>query len=146
MHSFTHNYRILYPNNVPNAKAILDEATQTRNILKSFLGENFSTRVWRYPGGTMSWKKLDDSESLLEKNDFTWIDWNAADGDGLGASAPKTVKDTLNYHAMSLTVYPPSNVQIVLLHDSSDKQITVDSLPEIIKYYKNRGYQFGILK
>ncbi|BDR59283.1 polysaccharide deacetylase family protein [Xylocopilactobacillus apicola] len=146
VHSFTHDYKILYPNNVPNAQAILDEANKTRDLMKSFLGDKFDTRVWRYPGGTMSWKNLDESKSLLEKDNFTWMDWNAADGDGLGASAPKTVQAALNYHAMSLTVYPQSNVEIILMHDASDKQVTVQALPEIIKYYKDRDYQFGILE
>ncbi|BDR55600.1 hypothetical protein KIMC2_01620 [Xylocopilactobacillus apis] len=146
IHSFTHDYKILYPNNVPNAQTILNEALQTRTLLKSVLGPNFNTGVWRYPGGTMSWKNLAVSENLLQKNGFNWMDWNAADGDGMGLRAPKSVQDAMSYHAMSITVYPQSNVEVVLMHDSDDKDVTVATLPELIKYYKTRGYQFGILE
>ena len=34
------------------------------------------------------------------------------------------------------------NSLIVLMHDASDKQLTVDTLPEIIEYFKNEGYEF----
>ena len=145
VHSFTHDYKVLYPNRVPDSQAILREAIQTRNLLKDFLGTNFDTQVWRYPGGTISWKNLDENEILMKENGFHWIDWNAATGDGVGAKGPKTVEDTVNYHAMSISLYPKSNVEVILMHDSSDKELTVQSLPSIINYYKERGYQFGIL-
>ena len=38
------------------------------------------------------------------------------------------------------------NVQVVLMHDISEKTITLASLPQIIRYYKDRGYTFAVLK
>lgn len=31
---------------------------------------------------------------------------------------------------------------ILLMHDAGDKQVTVETLPEIIKYFRNQGYVF----
>lgn len=146
IHSFSHDYSILYPKNVSNSITILNEAQKTQNILKSFLGPQFNSRVWRYPGGAMSWKNIATSEILLQKNNYTWIDWNAANGDALGTKSPQNVVASLNYHKMSLQVYPASNVKVVLMHDDNSKKVTIAALPQIIKYYRDHGYKFGILK
>ena len=47
---------------------------------------------------------------------------------------------------MSLQVYPASNVKVVLMHDDNSKEVTIAALPQIIKYYRDHGYKFGILK
>jgi peptidoglycan-N-acetylglucosamine deacetylase len=73
------------------------------------------------PGRCIILEKIDESISLLEQNNFTWIDWNAANGDGLLDSAPKTAKDTLDYHKRSLNLYPHSNIRVIHMHDSSNK-------------------------
>lgn len=146
IHSFSHDYRILYPNRTPNPINILNEALKTQQLLKKILGANFLSHVWRFPGGTMSWPNLAPSENLLQQNNFNWIDWNAANGDALGIKSPKSVAEALSYHEMSLKVYPQSNAKVVLMHDTNDKAVTVAALPQIIKFYQDHGYQFGILQ
>ena len=34
------------------------------------------------------------------------------------------------------------NSIVLLMHDANDKQQTVETLPDIIQYYKNEGYTF----
>ena len=46
----------------------------------------------------------------------------------------------------SLTYQAEQDLVVVLCHDAPGKQLTVDSLPAIIKNFKDKGYEFGILK
>ena len=49
MHSFTRDYKKLYPSKSGNASAILEEMNQTQAALKKYLGEDFKSSTWRYP-------------------------------------------------------------------------------------------------
>lgn len=146
IHSFDHNYSRLYPKRRANATQILAEAEQTQAALRQYLGQQFRTRVWRYPGGHMSWQNLAPADQALRQYGYHWMDWNAASGDALGAKeAPKTVAQMVQYHAHSLSYFPDHGVRVVLMHDAAGKQLTVAALPQIIEFYQQRGYRFGIL-
>ena len=146
IHSFDHNYSRLYPKRRANATQILAEAEQTQAALRQYLGQQFRTRVWRYPGGHMSWQNLAPADLALRQHGYYWMDWNAASGDALGAKeAPKTVAQMVQYQAYSLSYFPDHGVRVVLMHDAAGKQLTVAALPQIIEFYQQRGYRFGIL-
>lgn len=142
IHSFTHQYHFNAPG---NSGAALQEYQQTLAAMKNVLGANFDSKVWRYPGGHMSWRGLADSDAKLNAQGITWMDWNAAVGDALGSSGPKTAQAMLQYHAASITAFPQSNVEVVLIHDAVGKELSLAILPQIIQYYQQRQYQFGIL-
>lgn len=145
-HSFTHVYSTLYPKRKADAVAIVREAAASVKALQGVLGESYYPHVWRYPGGHMSWQNLAGADADLDRLHLTWMDWNAAVGDALGkGKTPTTVAGVLKYHAASLNVFPHSAYRVVLMHDAPDKQTTLAALPSIIQYYKNNGYQFGIL-
>ena len=55
-HSYTHNYKYLYPGRTLNLDNFLADFNKTDELLKKILGPYFSTRVIRCPGGHMSWK------------------------------------------------------------------------------------------
>ncbi|MCI1891862.1 MAG: polysaccharide deacetylase family protein [Schleiferilactobacillus perolens] len=145
IHSFTHVYSTLYPKRKANPTAIYNEAIKSLTAMRGVLGQQFMTHAWRYPGGHMSWQNLAAADADLAKLKMTWMDWNAAVGDALGAAAPKNVAASMKYHAASLNVYPNSAYRVVLMHDAEDKNVTLQTLPSIIQYYKNNGYRFGIL-
>lgn len=146
IHSYSHDYQLLYPNGTANVEQIEHEVTKTQSLLQSLLGEEFKSMVWRYPGGHMSWKGTADVDAVLRKSQLEWMDWNTTVGDAEPASArPKTVEDMLAYHKHTLGLEPHSSVRVVLMHDAVDKQLTIDSLPYIIEYYKSQGYKFGVL-
>ncbi|MEG7633805.1 polysaccharide deacetylase, partial [Enterococcus faecalis] len=44
-----------------------------------------------------------------------------------------------------LEVYPDYNIRVVLMHDSVDKELTKQALPQLIEFYQANGYQFGVL-
>ena len=41
-------------------KAFKEDYEKNDKLLKSILGENFTTHVMRCPGGYMSWKNMDE--------------------------------------------------------------------------------------
>ncbi|WP_338817663.1 polysaccharide deacetylase family protein [Parvimonas micra] len=150
IHSFSHDYNKLYPNRVPNASVIKDEAEKTLSRLKELLGDKFNTGVWRYPGGHMSWKGLENAgngDEVLKSLGLEWIDWNSLSGDAEPQKVrPTNKEEMLKYVKTSLSYWKQQNVAVVLMHDSQGKNLTVETLPSIIDYFKSNGYEFGILK
>lgn len=147
IHSFSHNLSLLYPSRVANAQQIKNEASQSLTAMKSALGEQFSTKVWRYPGGHMSWTNMQDSDNQLQALGLDWIDWNALVGDAEPRPLqPKTSDEMMNHLLTSSQNLPATNVRVILMHDISGKELTMETLPRIIQYYKDQGYQFGVLK
>lgn len=146
-HSFSHDYDYLYPNRTVNGTRVYEEIEKTNGILKNILGDNFHSSVFRYPGGEMSWNNTIASNSLIESNGIHWIDWNCLVGDAERKSVrPTTVEGFVNYLDKSLNQNKNTKIAVVLAHDAKNKQLTADSLRDVIKYFKDRGYEFGILK
>lgn len=152
-HSFSHEYEDLYPGRYPNAEYILKEEKKSIERLKSFLGEEFYTKVFRYPGGHMSWNKegLKASDKLLQDNNIYWIDWNSMTGDAQPKNIkqvprPETVQKVLDNFDESARLNGVSNVAVILMHDAIGKEITVEALPNLIDHLQKLGYEFGIIE
>lgn len=146
MHSYSHDYNAIYPNYSVDPSALDSEIKQTKDVLNKYLGEDFATNTWRYPGGHMSWSNMTAGDQTLWNNSMKWIDWNGMTGDAeTGYDHPVTVDGIMRYNEYSLSVYPDYNVKVILMHDAKNKQLTADALPRVIQYYKDNGYQFGIL-
>lgn len=148
LHSFSHDFHLLYPGHVPDTEQILKEAKMSENAFKSLLGLKFKTRVWRYPGGLLSWDGLDETNAVLAQNGYEWLDWNVSAGDAeVGDHRPTNVQEMLEYTIKSPQSFEksPDNVHVVLMHDTADKHLTLESLPLIIQHYKDNGYTFGVL-
>ena len=109
-------------------------------LLKSILGENFTTHVMRCPGGYMSWKNMDELDKYLEKNNIASIDWNALNAD---AEGPKKNAKQLAQYAIKTS--EGKEMVVLLMHDTYGKEETVKALPTIIKYFKDNGYEFRTL-
>ena len=150
IHSFSHDYNKLYPKRVPNPATIKEEAEKTMLRLKELLGDKFNTRVWRYPGGHMSWKGLENAgngDETLKSLGLEWIDCNSLSGDAEPLKVrPTNKEEMLKYVKTSLSYWKQQNVAVVLMHDSQGKNLTLETLPSIIDYFKSNGYEFGILK
>ena len=146
IHSYTHDYQKMYPGGYVDVQQVVKEVKDTQDTLQELLGKEFKTLVWRYPGGHMSWKGVEEVDTILEKSGYEWMDWNAMIGDAEVPSArPKYPSDAMDYHANTLTIAPNDHVRVVLMHDAADKEITVQTLPYIIEYYQSQGFEFGVL-
>ena len=58
-HSYSHDFKLLYPGRNLDMEAFKADYEKNDKLLKSILGENFTTHVMRCPGGYMSWKNMD---------------------------------------------------------------------------------------
>ena len=146
-HSLSHNFNLLYPGRVPNQSQIVSEVDQTMANFQAILGKDFKTRIFRYPGGHMSWQGLESTDQALAKEGIEWIDWNMLCGDAEPASVRPTTSETMMaYLDGSQKYFPESHVKVVLMHDTAGKELTVQTLPQIIEYFKDQGYTFGVLE
>ena len=139
-HSYSHDCGKLYPGRNLDMKAFKEDYEKNDKLLKSILGENFTTHVMRCPGGYMSWKNMDELDKYLEKNNIASIDWNALNAD---AEGPKKNAKQLAQYAIKTS--EGKEMVVLLMHDTYGKEETVKALPAIIKYFKDNGYEFRTL-
>jgi peptidoglycan-N-acetylglucosamine deacetylase len=131
-HTYNHQYNNLYP----VFKMFWGQIEQTDQALQEAAGVN--TNLIRAPGGTFS--HFDAFYFYyLDQAGYSVFDWNVDSGDSLRANVPmaeivRNATSTALKHEM-----------IVLMHDSSGHDETVRALPEIIRFYKERGYKFAPL-
>ncbi|WP_055069128.1 polysaccharide deacetylase family protein [Clostridium massiliamazoniense] len=144
-HTYTHNFKKLYPGGNIDLDAFMKEYKDTENELKEILGDNFKNNLVRFPGGenTRIYKKdknLDDALKTFDQEGISSIDWNALNGDAEGRSYSE--EEMLNYVKKSSA---NKNHVVILMHDSAPKEKTIQTLPEVIEYYKSQGYEFKII-
>ncbi|MGL5316539.1 MAG: polysaccharide deacetylase family protein [Peptostreptococcaceae bacterium] len=139
-HSYSHDYKLLYPNRTLDLDTFVADFNKTDEILKDILGPYFSTRVIRCPGGHMSWKGMDTLDAYLDENNMASIDWNALNADAEGKK--KSASELVEYAKKSSE---GKEMVVLLMHDTYGKEETAKALPEIIKYFKENGYTFKTL-
>lgn len=139
-HSYSHNYKLLYPGRTLDLEAFKADFAKTDKMLKDILGKYFSTRVLRCPGGHMSWKGMDELDAYLDENNKASIDWNALNSDAEGGK--KSAQQLIDY---AIKTSKGKEMVVLLMHDTYGKEETAKALPSIIKYFKDNGYEFKTL-
>lgn len=143
-HGYCHRYDVLYPNGVVDTDTFINDMKKSEDIMKSVLGQDFHTRVIRFPGGHGSWdtSKVDEA---LEKEGYAYIDWNTLSGDAEANN--RSVDELEGELAKTVSDLEGNNdVIVVLMHDKSGKETTAESLDDNIKYLKSLGYEFRTLE
>lgn len=130
LHSFTHEKKKLYTSN----EKFLDEMLRTQKAIEDVIG--CSPRILRFPfGANNSFYKLKkDLVKLLHDNDLRIYDWNADSGDGMNPhlSPSRILKNSKS----------DKDTVVLLMHASPLHKNTAKALPDIISYYKSKGYTF----
>ena len=144
-HSYSHDYNLLYPGRKANLQNILEDFDKANNKFKEVLGEDFETRVIRFPGGAMSWKEMDAAKKAFEEKGIAYVDWNIDSTDA--KSNKRTKEQILKAITEELESLEANNVEkiTILMHDAATKKSTVEALPEIIDLLKSKGYEFRTL-
>lgn len=135
-HGYSHKYSAVYA----SPQATFDEYNYTENAIKEALGnENYRSNLFRFPGGSNGgyYNSLkQESKALLRENGIVHLDWNCLSKDAEGAHSTESliqnIKDTAD----------GKYSVVVLMHDSSDKILTYESLKEVINYFRENGYEF----
>lgn len=130
LHTYTHKYRQIYS----SENTFLEEMNKTSEEIKKVI--NIEPTAIRFPSGS----KKHLSPGLLEKlheHNYKIYDWNLCLSDGIDYNTPAT---KLYKEATGKCINP--NRIFLLAHCDQPNKNTCDALPNIIKYYKNLGYEF----
>ena len=138
-HGYTHIYRQIYQNN----QTVLDEYNYTEKCIQDALeNPNYHSKVFRFPGGSQGGyyhTKKAEAKKYLRQNGIVSLDWNALSRDAEGANT----KEELLQSVID-TVGEKKSV-VILMHDSADKILTYETLPDVIKYLRDKEYKFKTL-
>lgn len=133
LHTYTHKMKRIYS----SKNTFISEMLQSREKINEVTG--VSANVIRFPGGSR--KHLsEDFLTQLHSYNFKIYDWNMVTADGLN---PKASPDRL-YREATDDKKELSSI-ILLLHCDYMHKNTCKALPRIIKYYKDKGYEFKII-
>ena len=136
-HGYSHVYKDIYA----NPYAVLDEYIRTENSIKTSLGiPEYNSHLFRFPGGSTggTYKNIkNDAKNILKENNVEYVDWNCLTEDG---NYREPTKEQL-IEGLLTTSENKGNL-VVLMHDSPSKQITADTLPDVINILKEKGYEF----
>ena len=134
-HTYSHDYKTLYPNGSLDLNAFNTDLERNLALLRGALGENFNTNIIRCPGGFNSWNNMQPLKEQLNSNNQSYIDWNALTGDS--SKIKNSVKDMV---AEAIKTSEDKNLVVLLMHETN--KYTPEYLDEIIRYYHNNGYEF----
>ena len=134
-HGYSHVYSTIYA----AVETVWGEYARTEQVIRNCIqNQAYNSYLFRFPGGSSGgrYAKIKaEAKDYFESQKVATINWNALTGDAEGA---ETKEEQLAYIQDSVE----DNTIILLMHDASDKQVTADVLPEVIKFYRERGYEF----
>lgn len=140
-HTYSHNYKYLYPNGTVDVNNFMSDIEKTNESLKNILGNDFFTRAIRFPGGHDSWNGVKAIDDIISDKDYHQVDWNALSKDSEGNS--KTASELVNE---VIKTVKGREKAVILMHDKYGKEETAKALPTIIEYLKSEGYEFRTMK
>ncbi len=134
-HSYSHDYNYLYstPDN------FIADMKKSESTIKKVLGEDINVDYIRFPGGGFYESRKAYREAAV-KNGYYYVDWNCLNGDAEGGK--KTHQQLVDG---VIKTSKGKNEIVILMHDSSSKMTTAESLGQVIEYLKSQGYKFDTL-
>lgn len=115
-----------------DAASVLWHMERFLKVAREVCGPEFDTNLFRFPGGSSHypWR----SKRFLVNAGIAWFDWNALTQDTQpdmdAEKVLKSVKKTAG----------EDDVVILLCHEG--KRWTMEALPEIVSWFRERGYVF----
>lgn len=140
LHSCTHEYRKIYA----SADAYWTDIEALKLTLQPYCGD-YAFSVLRFPGGTSNTVShkyggsglMEELAAQAKEKGFTVVDWNVSAEDSIGGHpsantiASRVIRDCKGKASA-----------IILMHDSSTNDATVEALPTIIGWLQENGYTF----
>ena len=135
-HGYSHVYSQIYE----SPESVLSEYYITNECIQDALGTTeYNSRIFRFPGGSIGgyYSEIkDEAWQVLRDNQIASVDWNALTRDAEGAHTVESIMENLEE-----TVGEKQSV-VLLMHDAYDKVLTYETLPQVIQFFKDRGYAF----
>lgn len=136
-HGYSHKYDQIYK----DYDSLMNDFNLCEQAIRNSLGEpNYKTRIFRFPGGSTGGKYASfkrDAKTQMQQQNITYLDWNALTCDAEGNTTKESILENLKN-----TTQGENNV-VILMHDSSTKILTYETLTEVINYLRGQGYEFG---
>ncbi|MDK3015823.1 polysaccharide deacetylase family protein [Bacillus sp. RB3] len=126
-HSMTHNSNKLYKNG-----QFVPEMKETLALIHEITGT--SPKLVRPPYGSAPGLKSEEIRNQIVESGIKVWDWTIDSHDW-------ELKDNPTQIAENVKKQTTEDIEVVLMHE---KPQTLQALPEIIKFYKEKGYEFGV--
>lgn len=136
IHTYSHKYKCIYS----STDAFMEDFYKAREVIENACGEKVT--LYRFPGGSCNSYAgclKDELINRLTKEGVKCVDWNVSGEDSVGNPSAyciyeNVIKDVCDF-----------DKPVILLHDSSINQNTVEALPDIIEYILAKGYTFEVI-
>ena len=131
MHSYTHNYSQVYA----SLSSFKSDFFRIQQLIYDYTG--VKCNLYRFPGGSSNQVSATDMSTLirfLNKENVRYFDWNVSSGD---ATTNEESSDEIIENVMKDVVKYKTSV--VLMHDATDKDATVEALPTLIEKLQQKG-------
>ena len=118
----------------------MENITKLQSKIKASTGYNAT--ITRFPGGSSNKVSrfnpgiMTRLSKLVVERGYKYFDWNVSSGDAGGA---KSADDVYNNVIKGIS---KSKQNVVLMHDTNAKSMTLQALPRIIDYGLANGYRF----
>lgn len=136
-----HGYSHVYSNIYSSPEAVLDEFNKCNQVVANAIQvPEYNSHLFRFPGGYYGGKYAEikkQANEILKQNNIAHVDWNALTGD---SEKQNPTKEYLMNNLQKTT--QGKNSIVILMHDSQAKKVTVETLPEVIDYLQQQGYEF----
>ena len=135
-HSYSHNNEKLYKSSSSFEKELINT---DKEISKAIGKTNYVSHLFRFPNGFMAPMYKQQKEKaleILEKLDYTYLDWNVLNKDSEKKYTSEQLLNNLKKSAKG------KNTIVILMHDTSDVSNSSKILKESILYLKEQGYVF----
>lgn len=127
IHSYCHEYNKIYADKT----ALLADIEQCSAVLNAF---DVYTTLYRFPGGgSFAGEKY---KAAVAEAGYRTVEWNAVSGDSEGCVTVSQI------YKRAVSFAGAAEPLVMLMHDSTDKLNVVYALPDIIDFYKSKGYTF----
>lgn len=135
LHTYCHDYATIYA----SPEAFFNDLDQIGAVVAEQIG--YVPCFIRFSGGSANYISHDYTPGIMtyltqevQNRGYQYFDWNCSSGDGrddvpveeLVAAATSSEWDTT----------------VLLSHDASGKEATLEALPQIIEFYLNNGFEF----
>lgn len=138
-HGYSHKYSEIYE----NVDTVLNDYQKCEESLRNVLDKNdFSSGIYRFPGGSSGGfydNIKQDAKAKFKEENVAYLDWNALTYDAENAHTKESILENLK------NTVGDKNVVVLLMHDSSSKILTYETLPDIIQFFRDKGYTFSTL-
>ena len=142
IHGYSHEYNEVYSSpeaymeNIKKLDDMLQADFGYKAFTTRFLGGSSNTVSEKYCTGIMS-----ELVEMVPAAGYQYMDWNVTSLDANGNNL-----DAESIYDSIIEGLNPSKPNVVLMHDTNQKQTTVDQLQWVIDYGKENGYSFEAIQ